>query len=302
MNVSFRRSGQSSFTRVSFVISGVLLLVAGAIPATAAAEKCQPGLVRDYLAPLSKLPHVPTLEWSNTNLPFGPDGLVLIKKAAAQRGQPLVPVQASGDLGPEESALGYELRNDSFVRSGRLQLNWKVQAQLALMRHGPKPIATRTRRIGALRRNHGKQFQVPVPTSSGIYRLEIRFRARGGKLIGRIGEYFRVLPASYESQITLSAQNVRLGETLDACLENLGTQALYFGPNRQIEVFDGVAWKPSPIDPPAPSTASLSILASGRRIPLISFTVPADAAPGTYRYRWQAEGGLTLAPEFQIVP
>jgi len=279
----------------------LLALVAVGLAADVAhAARCQPGTVRDYAAPLSKLRPVSTIVWPDTDLPFGPGGLELIKKSELQRGHPvLVPGGAHVSTRP----LGYDLVNGTGERSGALKLGWSVRAELARLPNRKHPIRVKSKEVGTLVREGRKSFRFAIPQAPGNYLLAIQFRSRNGTMIGRLGEYFRVLAPRIEAQITLSSVSMQSGDTLDACLENFGTASLFYGEGVRIEEFDGAGWGKAAISPSGAVTLIGLGVGAGERRPLGSFTVPSGAAPGRYRYAWNADSpALTLASEFQIQP
>lgn len=297
--------GRVTCLRLIVTFIAVVICAAGLVfaPRSSAASCSSTTVVHDYLAPLDHLPRVPSLEWPDKKLPFGPAGLSLIKNSEIQRTRPLV---VQGDEGPKSRPLGFSLVNESPKRPGKLQLNWTVKSQLRRFSAGKRQtLGIKTKHITDLASDSRSQFLFPIPTKPGSYLVEIEFRNRGGQRLGRLGDYLRVVPARQETQISLSSTALKPTETLGACLENLGTESVDYGEGFLIEVFSGSTWTRSPISPSSAVSAIGLKRDPGEAAPLNSFTIPADAPPGQYRYVWNgtlaSSASLTLAPEFQIL-
>lgn len=298
-DMNFRGNRASSLRHAGLFLAITSLLV----PAIASAEPCPPGTIRDYAAPLAKLPKVRTIRPGPNNLPFGPSGLMLIAKSELQTGVPLLVV---GDESPKPRQVGFALVNSSSERPGAITLNWKATARLIPLAKRSGPVRTETTTIGSLRRHNRRQLTFPVPKMTGMYLIEVQFRSSTGVAIGKFGSYFRAVAPSYETQIALSAPALRAGDTLDACLQNFGSASVEYGEGFSIEVFEGGSWTTSPVSPSGAVSAIGLISGPGAQSPLNSFRIPPGTPPGKYRYVWhgsyRGKGPFILTPEFEVLP
>jgi hypothetical protein len=255
------------------------------IAPSASAAFCEKGQFRDDLAPLASLPPVKAMPPTTNLLPFGPHGLVLNRLSEVQTTKPLV---VAGTLSPEAQTLGYEFRNDDFERPRRVKLNWIVTARLVKLESKRTILSRTTRRIGVFLKKKPRRFTFSTPTAAGIYLLEIEFRKKTGR-VGRVGSYFRVMPAVTNPVLSLSATTLGPGDRLEACLKNDGTLPLELRAST-IERFNGSAWEKSSIYNTAPTAPVALLLPAGWRTPVESFTMPADVEEGLYRYAWHGAG------------
>lgn len=270
-----------------------------AVP-SASASFCETGVVKDYLAPLKRLPKLRTLQWPDKDLPFGPSGLKLVKTADAQRANRLVVV---GE-GPRSRPVGFTLMNDSSGSPGRADLDWLMTGQLVRVSGGDRILATKTRRVDTLRPDDQRRVAFPMPSRPGIYRIEISFEGESDSSLGHYADYFRVMPAKQETQVSLSTASVRPGETIDACLINSGTASVSYGEGFTIEYFDGSTWSRAPISPAGAISMIGLVAGPGEQIRLPSFYIPSNPSPGLYRYVWDGmvrpAQPIVLSPEFWI--
>lgn len=294
-----RQLAHTKMTRL--LVATASLVALGSMPAPAAAGFCDEGVARDYARPLERMPALRGVPASH-RLPFGPDGVGLFR---GNQSQVMVPLLAPGRV-------GFAVAPQP-VRAGAVlpDLDWLATVKLARVDSGGRVVRLLDwgrRRIRGGRGSGGAA--VDFAGARGFYRLEIVFRNGRGAKLGRFGEYFRVLPASTEARLVLNAASYRPGETISACLENLGTTPLSYHLVRAIESFDGSAWTRSPIDPPAPSALVGFTQGPGAAEPLGDFTIPADAPAGRYRWVWRGgvegvrdpDATLTLTAEFDVAP
>jgi hypothetical protein len=267
--------------------------------ALAAPGTCDTGVAHDYRAELAELPGTrlaPTgLE---PELPFGPDD---VHFAPLKQSQGILVNQPGSQI-----QVGYNLRLPAGPNPPTV--DWVVTTKL--FRTGSKS-PQRGGLLDSLRRRiHrpsdkswlGLDFDA---ARNGLYRVEVVFR-EGGRKIGRFAEYFRVLSPFIDAQLKLNGTVFHPGDTVEACVENRGTERIGYGTCGGIDlgVFVAGGWvtprfereeeeKRGPVYCPA----SLRILGPGRSTFAGRRALPLDVEPGSYR---AAAGGLTA--EFQIVP
>jgi len=261
----------------------VALLALGA-PAGAAKKKpkpkqvatsavfCGSPVVDDYWATVKKLKPIPAVPEGGV-LPFAPAGLTL------------------GITGPQGlliggSNVGLRLTNAAATTP---RLRWVVLERLIrfsadgskIQPAGLKRIDLRQLPAG---RHRGLTF--PLTGAPGIYSLEITIQNHRGRLLGRYGEYLRVVNRTVDVGITLSAyDNVVPGAYLESCFENHGS-ATVAPTGTSLERFDGRIWRPVkvPVGPqylPA-QTPILRALGPGEA-ERIATLIPTDAKPGLYK-------------------
>jgi hypothetical protein len=283
---------------VTVVGSGVALLAT----ASASAAFCDTTVVRNYAAPLEKLPAIRTLKTSPAGLPFGPPGLRLVKTAFVQLTKP---VYVPGE-GPRPRPVGFRLVNETTERPGRAELNWTVSAQLTVLSDGSTVLGKKIKRVSVLPKGGKRSLTFAMPEDPGNYLVQIEFHDAAGKRLGRYGSYFRVVKPTQDTHITLSAASVRPGEALSACVENFGTSAITYGLGFTIESLSGSTWSRSSISPSGAIPAIGLLTGPGEASRAGDFAVPANAPPGQYRYIWTGSyrqtTPLVLSSEFQIVP
>jgi hypothetical protein len=302
--------------KTAILVAIAALAVTGFVSAhTAIAGVCETKVVRNYLKPVEALPALRGIPASH-ELSFGPAGLLL-----SDRGQsPIMP--------PGRREVIYTIHRPADAPNGRLSthLNWLVTAKLA--RAGRRRPVSRVldrsqRRVASVGPGRSASLRLRLPGAVGIYRLEIAFRNGAGTLLGRFGSYVRVVrPPPEGRHLTLDRTSFLPGETVVAHAEELGIDWIEMGDVYSIEVYDGSAWTVAPISPRTVSLLIGTVLGPGeatsvRRFmpgtPCWSFTIPAGAPPGSYRFvidgrslkavddRLWPGSPLTLSSEFQIV-
>jgi hypothetical protein len=125
-------------------------------------------------------------------------------------------------------------------------LMWKVDTQLSRVDQQGRPLGSTRRhqqRIG-VSGGTAKQFSLgfDVGGMPSLYRFDITFRARSGRLLGHYSEYFRVMPRRVDVKLALSKHVYGPGATLLARLQNRGTTPIYFGYSFSIERWTGNEW------------------------------------------------------------
>jgi hypothetical protein len=298
--------GRAGWGRFLAGLTAVTLVMLGITASAGARGFCENEVIRDYAKPLERLPQVLALPFEG-RLDFAPGRVSL---GSLGRG----PLQlGSGERGFSLSYSPYEAEATKPTR----RLDWHVTSRLVEVdRRGrrigePELIEKHVERLWPTRR--GLDFTFQVPGKPALYRLELVFENRGGKRLARFGENFRVLRATLDVGLALSATTLRPGETVRARLLNRGAAVLFFGLGRSIEYFDGTNW----IGPP-PGLRQGPIPAIGLFLPpggsgsCWQATIPPDAPAGLYRfgvefdfyksYRRDEGGSQTVSSEFTVLP
>jgi hypothetical protein len=157
-----------------------------------------------------------------------------------------------------------------------------------------------------------------------VYRLEISFRNKAGALLGRFGEYVRVLrrTGSEGRRLALNKTSFLPGEAVVAHAEELGVGWIEVNDTYTIEVHDGSTWARAPITPKGVSLLIGTIVGPGEATSVSrfnpakscwAFAIPPGASPGLYRFvidgvSMKVDGRrlfrgppLSLSAEFQIL-
>jgi hypothetical protein len=253
-----------------------LMLATLTIPEAAAANWpysdvpfCRRTLLRNYMAPIERLPAL-----HHTPLDEGP--------AFKPRG---VSINGHYDqLLPGGGSLGFYI-----YYSGRpaVRLNWLVTAKLAGVDRRGQILSVVDGKQKAIRRpasDSSNDFSFEVPGKPALYKTTLTIRKLSGELLGRYGQYARVLEPKSETRLHLSATSVHPGEALYARVENLGTELVSYGVPYAIDAFDGATWAPAPQSPKGPWILPLLHSAPGYSENCSRFLIPTDMAPGLYRF------------------
>jgi len=266
------------------MVVAALALVVAAIPTTGSAAKkkrkktataavfCGSPVVDNYRAPLEKLKPIPAVPEGGV-LPFAPAGLTL------------------GVTGPQGiliggSNVGLRLTN---ATTATMRPGWIVLERLIrFSADGTRIQPAGLKRIDLRQLPAGKHrgLTFPLTPAPGIYSLEITIQNHRGRLLGRYGEYVRVVARTVSVGITLAAyDNVVPGAYLESCFENHGSAAVA-PTGTGLERFDGRAWRPVTV-PTGPQylpaqTPILRALGPGEAERIATW-IPSDAKPGLYR-------------------
>lgn len=284
----FHASAVAPKLLVALAITLPLLL--GSTSPASAAGFCETKVVRDYAKPLEQMPRLRAVP-ADRRLPFGPHGVYLFPRSNVQI---LLP--------KSRERVGYTLR---IVKSGKLSnpdlppLKWLVTAKLVRVDpHGRLRELLKWRRRRIIGPGDNGDFGFGAPKRLGNYRVEIAFRSGIGRLLGRFGEYFRVLAPIADPRLTLNAASYSPGESVLACFENYGTTTLgYDNCGISIQSYNGSAWEQAAIYTPRACADVGLELGPGEASYVGNFIIPADAPPGSYR----AVLARAFTAEFQIV-
>jgi hypothetical protein len=265
--------------RLAPVLIGVLVLAsfacvpaAGADPAAGVeAPFCHQRYVRDYQAPLREMPrpHPPP----EGELPFGPRnfGIHRIDRTPAVL---------------EGSRFGYRF-GGKHEGTRVLDLGWRaVAVAWSVDRRGRRRGLLGKRRWQVERIKDLDALEIAFPADHpGFFRIDLRIVARQGLRHVGYRDYFRVLRRSNEVSIGVSAATVHPGESIWARLENAGAGQLSSPGYLNLERAEGEAWVPISIPPTPRSVMGVRwLLGPGEIAWCQRLDVPADAAPGSYRF------------------
>lgn len=177
------------------------------------------------------------------------------------------------------------------------RLDWLVTASLAQIdRQGRVRgvLHTAARHVARLASHGEAVFHLPFNFKPGLYRLEIVFQNKGGKRLGRFGDYFRALQRNPDSRLTLNGSSFGAGETVSAQAGEYGFGWMTLDDVYSIESYDGSTWSKAPISPTQISLLIGPLLGPGDATTCWDFPIPVDAPPGLYRF---VLGGMTLGQQ-----
>ncbi len=284
--MSARRRGT---TRVASIGLATAALLAAGSPATSGAARhakpkkpktpatapfCSSPVVDNYWAPVEQLQSLPAVPEGGV-LPFAPAGMTL------------------GATGPRRllvggSSIGFRLTNGAPASEAKpRRLDWTVLERLIrLTDEGRNLHPEGLKRIDLRQLPAGKHrgLTFPIPSGPAIYSLEVTIQNGRGRLLGRYGQYIRVVDRLVNVGITLSATDkVVPGSYLESCFENHGSASVT-PTGTSLEHLEAGTWRPVVVGPqytPAPS-ATPRTLGAGEAERLATL-VPPNARPGLYK-------------------
>ncbi len=284
------RGRQRKFARFAAIALAGATLLAAASPAVSPAAKhrksqkaktattagpfCSASLVNNYWAPVEKLQKLPAVPEGGT-LGFAPAGMTLTGTG------PRLLVGASN--------VGFRLANGgSEPPDGKpRRLNWTVLGRLIrLTNEGRTLHPSGLKRINLRQLPAGKHrgFTFPIQATPALYSLEVTIQNGRGRLLGRYGEYVRVVSRVVNVGVTLAAYDkVAPGSYLESCFENHGTASVT-PTGTSLERYDGSAWHPVVIGPQySPAQTPIQRTLGPGEAERIGTLVPPNARPGLYR-------------------
>jgi hypothetical protein len=245
----------------------------------------------NYLAPVQKLQAIPAVPEGGV-LRYAPEGTTL------------------GVTGPQGlliggSSVGFRLTNSAPEGTPTKGLKWVVLERLIrLTGSGQKLHPSGLKRIDLKQLPAGKHrgLTFPLPTSPAVYSVEVTIQNHRGRLLGRYGEYVRVVERLVNAGLSLATyDNVAPGSTLEACFENHGTASMTPGATT-LERLDGTTWKP--INTPTTYSLATRLLGPGESEKL-GVAIPPRAQPGLYKLTVTGATDLgepiTVAAEFGVL-
>jgi hypothetical protein len=267
---------------LAVVASAVIPIGAGAAKKKAKTKKaatsavfCGSPVVDNYWGTVEKLKPIPAVPEGGV-LRFAPAGLTL------------------GVTGPQGiliggSSVGLRLTNTSTALTVAARLNWVVLERLIrFSADGTKIQPAGLKRIDLRQLPAGKHrgLTFPLTGAPGIYSLEITIQNHRGRLLGRYGEYLRVVNRTVEVGIKLAAyDNVVPGGYLESCFENHGSAAVT-PTGTSLERFDGTTWRlvAVPVGPQyTPAQSAIPRSLGPGEAERIGTLIPVGAKPGLYK-------------------
>lgn len=241
--------------------------------APAPATFCAP-VVDDYRAPVERLQPIPAVPEGGV-LRFAPIGTTL------------------GATGPQGilvggSNVGFRLTNSAPATAAKpRRLRWIVLERLIRLTHeGRRLHPSGLKRIDLKQLPAGKHrgLTFPIPATPAIYSVEVTIQNHRGRLLGRYGQYIRVVERKVEAGLTLGAYDrVVPGSYVESCFENHGT-ATVAPTGTSLEHLERGAWRPVAIGPQyAPAQSPIQRALGPGEAEKIATLVPPNARPGLYR-------------------
>jgi hypothetical protein len=237
----------------------------------------------NYRAPLETLQPIPALPEGGV-LPFAPAGTTL------------------GATGPQGvlvggSNVGFRLTNSAATAAKPPRLNWTVLERLVRLTdngHNLHPAGLKRIDLAQLPAGKHRGLTFPIAATPAVYSVEVTIQNHRGRLLGRYGEYIRVVNRTVNIGLTpVTYDNIVPGSTLEGCFENHGSASVLPGPT-SIERNENGTWHPVTIGPTyaVPTPVAPRVLGSGESEKL-GFYIPPNARPGLYR---AVTSGAVLAP------
>jgi hypothetical protein len=264
--------------------------------ASPTAPFCSSPVVDNYYAPLEKLKPIPAVPEGGV-LPFAPEGLTL------------------GLTGPQGilvggSSIGLRLTNGAAAPSVAPRLNWVVLERLIrFSADGTRIHPAGLKRIDLKQLPAGKHrgLTFPITSTPAIYSVEITIQNHRGRLLGRYGEYFRVVERTINLAITLAAyDNVVPGGYIESCFENHGSASVT-PTGTGLEHLENGAWHPVAVGPQySPAQTAIQRTLGPGEAERIGTLVPPNARPGLYKLTatgtaLDAGEPVTLSAEFGVL-
>jgi hypothetical protein len=243
-------------------------------PAAASAPFCSSPIVDNYWAPVEKLQPIPALPEGGA-LPFAPVGMTL------------------GATGPQRllvggSNIGFRLTNGAPASEAKpRRLNWTVLERLIRLTdegHNLHPEGLKRIDLKQLPAGKHRGLTFPIPSKPAIYSLEITIQNGRGRLLGRYGQYIRVVDRLVNVGITLSATDkVVPGSYLESCFENHGSASVT-PTGTSLEHLEGSTWRPVIVGPQySPAQSPIQRILGPGEAERIATLVPPNARPGLYK-------------------
>jgi len=241
--------------------------------ATAPAPFCSSPVVDNYRAPLEKLQPVPALPEGGPP-PFAPAGMTL------------APTGPQGVL-VGGSSVGFRLTNGAPPGGAERRLNWTVLERLIRLTdngHGLHPAGLKRIDLRQLPPGKHRGLTFPLPSKPAVYSLEVTIQNHRGRLLGRYGEYLRVVDRTVDVGITLAAYDqIAPGSYLESCFENHGSAAVA-PTGTSLEHLEGSTWRPVVVGPQySPAQSAIQRTLGPGEAERIATLVPPNARPGLYK-------------------
>ena len=231
---------------------------------------CGSPVVDNYWVTVEKLKPIPAVPEGGV-LKFAPAGLTL------------------GITGPQGiliggTSIGLRLTNAAATTP---RLDWVVLERLIrFSADGTKIQPAGLKRIDLKQLPAGKHrgLTFPLTGAPGIYSLEITIQNHRGRLLGRYGEYLRVVNRTVEVGIKLAAyDSVVPGGYLESCFENHGSASMT-PTATSLERFANGTWRPVAVGPQySPAQTAIHRTLGPGEAERIGTLIPPNALPGLYK-------------------
>ncbi|HVT00218.1 MAG TPA: hypothetical protein VHE08_06855 [Solirubrobacterales bacterium] len=269
----------------AIAVVAVALLAAGAPASSAAKKKSKKAAppapfctnpADNYMAPLERLRPIPAPPEDGA-LPFA---------TGARAGMTI------GTVGPQgvlvgASNVGFRLSNTAPAGGVVPKLNWTVLERLTRLSHeGHRLHPAGLKRIDLRRLPPGKHrgLTFPILDEPAIYSLEVTIQNHRGRLLGRYGEYIRVVSRVLNAGLTLASYDkIAPGSYVESCFENHGSASVT-PTGTSLERLDGGNWRPVVVGPQySPAQTPIQRTLGPGESEKIGTLVPPDALPGLYK-------------------
>jgi hypothetical protein len=268
---------------------------AGQSGAREGAGFCASPAPRDYSAPLDRLPRIRRIPDSG-QLPFGPRHLSFYPTYL------YAPVIVGG------GSFGYSFFDEDFSRT--LRLDWTLRAQLFRIDGKGRPVEEIDHRqieVGKVEDAYPVDLRLELPPQPGNYRVDVEFLDSDGRLLGKLGEYLRVVRPWTKARLGISGRHFNAGDVVRTRIENIGTTVVNSGAFYAVQRRTAGAWRNVPGVTPEVWPLYASIIGPGGTGECGGFRIPADLPPGRYRVLKTAGSGygrdsqaLRLTASFDI--
>jgi hypothetical protein len=226
---------------------------------------CEPGLARDYEAPLTAMKPIRRIAFAHE---LGTSGAEL---SFTTTGNDRL-VVGTGRIGARLSRRSLKPRVHSRIRSRLVRVNRSGRSLRTLAEHKSATVL-----IG--RKKWRTSYDIDL---SGFYRLDLMIENRHGLQTHKFSEYVRDIRPQTDVQLSTNAESVVAEQRIMMRLENIGTRSVYFGLEYRIERYDGSHWIEDPHTPKGFPQVGLGLTAGGKA-PCERFLVSSTMADGRYR-------------------
>ncbi|MGV1049464.1 MAG: immunoglobulin-like domain-containing protein [Solirubrobacterales bacterium] len=225
---------------------------------------------RDYAEPLGRLPKIRRIPASG-QLPFGPAKLNFYSTAF----EPVI--VGGGDY-------GYALFDEDFNRD--LRLDWTVKGQLLRLGKSGDPVRELDHgqiEVGLVDDAYQPSLDLEVPARAGFYRFDVEFLGADGMLLGRFGEYLRVVRPWAKARLAINGRRFTAGQVVRTRIENVGTEQVNSGAPFEVQRRIDGAWREVHGLTPEVWPLYASIIGPGSAGECGGFGIPPDLPAGRYR-------------------
>ncbi|HEX3734955.1 MAG TPA: immunoglobulin-like domain-containing protein [Solirubrobacterales bacterium] len=281
--------------RAGIALLPLLVLSLLGAPSIAAASEseppfCEKTVLRNYLAPLKRMPKL-------HELPF--------RRASENRFRGVYVSAAGPSLAVNGGKAGYQLQWDTNPR-------WDVTLTFARVNGGGKVVeqlGQRHLRLGELGPALITEPGFTMPGKPATYRTTLAIHSSTGRKLAEFGNYYRVIRPTVHVHLAPDATIYRPGITVFARIENPGAAFILFGDGYAIEALEGDSWVPAPVSQDHFVTPLSFVTPGTAGSHCITFPIPTSIPTGRYRasqetvISWpfeRRERRPTLHAEFEV--